>query len=425
MIDIKIFRDNPKLVKESMKKRGKDSKEVDEVIKADEEFRQMQYDVQKLKQKRNDTDAEIAKSKKEGKKPDKAIKEMTKISAEIKESDEKIKSLLEQRDKLRHSIPNILDKEVPAGKDETENKELRKFGKIPKFDFEPKGHADIVESLGLADIERAAKVAGARFYYLKNELVMLNLALQKFALEFLIKKGFTPVQTPYMLNRKSVGGSVNMADFEESIYKIDSEDLYLIGTSEHALAAMHQDEVIDVREPIKYAGISSCFRKEAGSHGKDTKGIFRVHTFEKIEQFGLCKPEDEDKVFNEFIENQEEIFKLLKLPYHIVFLCAGDTGSSMSKTYDLEGWFPNQGKYRELGSTSSARTYQSVKQNIKYLTKENEKNYAYTLNGTAMSVQRTMCCILENYQQKDGSIKIPEVLVPYMNGVKEIKAVKK
>ena len=270
------------------------------------------------------------------------------------------------------------------------------------------------------DTERGARVAGARFYYLKKEIVLLNLALQRFALDFLLKKGYVPVQTPYMLNRHSVGGAVNLTDFEETIYKIQDEDLYLIGTSEHALAALHQDEIIDVKKPIKYAGLSSCFRKEAGSHGKDTKGIYRVHRFEKIEQFVYCKPEDEEKVFNEIINNQEEIFKLLEVPFRVVYLCTGDTGGSMAKTYDLEGWFPAQNKYRELGSTSSARTFQSRKLNTRYL-KGDEREQVYTLNGTAMTVQRTMCCLLENFQQKDGSIKVPKSLQKY-TGFKEIKA---
>lgn len=421
MIDMKMFRENPELIKKSNKNRGLDTKEIDEVIRLDKEYGKLQFDVQKLKHKRNDVTKEISDAKKAGKKPAKAIKEMGEVSAEIKEADEKIKETLDKRDNLRKRIPNILDSEVPKGKDESENTELRKCGKIPKFSFAPKAHADIVDELNVADLKRGAKVAGARFYYLKNELVLLNLALQKFALDILMKKGFIPVQPPYMLNRLSVGGSVSLSDFEESIYKIDGEDLYLIGTSEHALAAMHQDEQVDVNKPIKYAGISSCFRKEAGSHGKDTKGIFRIHRFEKIEQFALCKAKDEKKVFDEFIANQEEIFKLLKIPYRIVLLCSGDTGSSMSKTYDLEAWFPSQEKYRELGSTSTAKTYQSEKQNIRDMDKEK----VYTLNGTAMSVQRTMCCIVENYQQKDGSVKIPEALLPYMSGIKEIRAVKK
>tara|TARA_B100002003_G_C13926261_1_gene450152 strand:- start:117 stop:794 length:678 start_codon:yes stop_codon:yes gene_type:complete len=222
-----------------------------------------------------------------------------------------------------------------------------------------------------------------------------------------------------MLNRNSMGGAVNLTDFEEVIYKIEDEDLYLIGTAENALAALHQEELLNVDKPIKYAGLSSCFRKEAGSHGKDTKGIFRVHRFEKIEQFVFCKPEDEDKIFNEIINNQEELFKLLEIPYHIIFLCTGDTGGSMSKTYDLEGWFPAQKKYRELGSTSSATTYQSRKLNTRYPNK-NKRDFVYTINGTAMTIQRTMTCLLENNQQKDGSIKIPKALWKY-TGFKEIK----
>lgn len=423
MIDLKIYREKPEVIKKSNKMRGLDSKAVDEVIKLDKKWRKLQYDVQKLKQKRNEVNERIGKLKKSGKAAKKEIKEIGLVSEKIRIGDEKIKKTLGQRDGLRMSIPNILDKEVPAGKDESNNKVLRKWGSLPKFNFKLKGHADIVENLDVADLKRGANVAGARFYYLKKELVLLNLALQRFALEHLMNKGFVPIQTPYFLNRKSIAGAVSLNDFEESIYKVEGEDLYLIGTSEHALAAMHQDELVDVSKPIKYAGISSCFRKEAGSHGKDTKGIFRVHRFEKIEQFCLCKKDEEDKVLQELINNQEEIFKLLKIPYRVVLLCSGDTGSSMAKTYDLEGWFPAQDCYRELGSSSTAKTYQATKLNIRY--EENkERNYVYTLNGTNMTVQRTMCCILENYQQKDGSIDIPEVLWPYMNGIKKIKSVK-
>tara|TARA_Y100000310_G_scaffold213611_1_gene214558 strand:+ start:3142 stop:4410 length:1269 start_codon:yes stop_codon:yes gene_type:complete len=419
MIDIKLIRENPKLVKDSEKKRGEDPKIVDKIKDLDEQWRKEKYKVDKLRADRNKISEEINKAQKIKQDIKSLIKKAKIIPKKIKASEERIDKLLLEIKENMLKLSNILAKEVPKGKDETNNKELRKSGRIPKFSFNPKGHVDLVEDLGVVDSERGAKVAGARFYYLKDKLVILNHALQRFALDFLMKKGYVPVQTPYMLNRNAIGGAVSLADFEEAIYKIEDEDLYLIGTSEHALAALHQDELLDVEKPIKYAGLSSCFRKEAGSHGKDTKGIFRVHRFEKIEQFVFCKPEEEDKIFNEIINNQEEIFKLLEIPYHIVFLCTGDTGGSMSKTYDLEGWFPAQKKYRELGSTSSATTYQSRKLNTKYQTK-GKREFVYTINGTAMTVQRTMTCLIENNQQKDGSIKIPKALWKY-TGFKEIK----
>ena len=419
MIDIKLIRENPKLVKDSEKKRGEDPKIVDKIKDLDEQWRKEKYKVDKLRADRNKISEEINKAQKIKQDIKSLIKKAKIIPKKIKASEERIDKLLLEIKENMLKLSNILAKEVPKGKDETNNKELRKSGRIPKFSFNPKGHVDLVEDLGVVDSERGAKVAGARFYYLKDKLVILNHALQRFALDFLMKKGYVLVQTPYMLNRNAIGGAVSLADFEEAIYKIEDEDLYLIGTSEHALAALHQDELLDVEKPIKYAGLSSCFRKEAGSHGKDTKGIFRVHRFEKIEQFVFCKPEEEDKIFNEIINNQEEIFKLLEIPYHIVFLCTGDTGGSMSKTYDLEGWFPAQKKYRELGSTSSATTYQSRKLNTKYQTK-GKREFVYTINGTAMTVQRTMTCLIENNQQKDGSIKIPKALWKY-TGFKEIK----
>jgi len=423
MLDIKIIRENPKVVKDSEKKRGKDPKIVDDVIKLDKEWRKVKIQADNLRSERNKISNKINEAKKAKQNIKQLVKKAKEIPDKIKKLEEKTNKLQDQIKQTMLKISNILDKNVPLGNDETKNKVLRKWGKLPKFSFKPKGHADIVEDLKIADIERGSKVSGTRFYYLKNELVLLNLALQKLALDFLMKKGYTPMQTPYMLNREAMGGAVNLQDFEEVIYKIQDEDLYLIGTSEHALAALHQDELINVNKPIKYAGLSSCFRKEAGSHGKDTKGIFRVHRFEKVEQFVYCKPEDEESIFNEIIENQEQLFKLLEIPYRIVFLCTGDTGGSMARTYDLEGWFPAQKKYRELGSTSSATTYQSRKLNAKYLDKENknQRKHVYTLNGTAMTVQRTMCCLLENFQQKDGSIKIPKALQKY-TGFKEIKA---
>ena len=425
MIDIKLIRDNSKLVKDSEKKRGKDLKVVDEILNLDEEWRKVKNQADSLRFERNKISKKINESKKQkdNKQAQELIKKAKEIPDKIKKLEERTSHLEEDIKQNMLKISNILDKNVPLGKDETANKVLRNWGKIPKFSFKPKGHADIVEDLKIADTERGARVSGARFYYLRNELVLLNLALQKFALDFLVKKGYIAMQTPYMLNRYSVGGAVSLTDFEDVIYKTKDEDLYLIGTSEHALAALHQNELLNVETPIKYAGLSSCFRKEAGSHGKDTKGIFRVHRFEKIEQFVYCKPEDEDKIFNEIIGNQEEIFKLLEIPYRVVFLSTGDTGGSMSKTYDLEGWFPAQNKYRELGSTSSATTYQSRKLNARYQDKDKYK-HVYTLNGTAMTVQRTMCCLLENWQQKDGSIKIPKALWKY-TGFKEIKARKK
>ena len=425
MIDIKLIRESVDLVRANVRKKGQEGKLVlvDRVVDLDLKWRKEKKRVDDLRAERNRISEEINGLVKDGRKGEarKLIVKAKEIPGKIDKVEVRAGKLYSEIREIMLKLPNMMDASVPSGLSEGDNVELRKWGKIPKFGFEVKGHEDIVEELDLVDCVRGAKVAGSRFYYLKGDLVLLNLALQRFALDVLMKKGYSPIQTPYMLNRDAIGGAVAFEDFAEAIYKIDGEDLYLIGTSEHALAALHKDEVIDVREPLKYAGVSSCFRKEAGSHGKDTKGIFRVHRFEKIEQFVYCKPADADKIFDEIIKNQEEIFKLLEIPYRVVALCAGDFGGSMAKTHDLEGWFPSVGGYRELGSTSNAGDYQARKMNTKFEA-GGKRGFVYTLNGTAMTVQRTMCCILENYQQKDGSIKVPKVLVPYMGGRRKISS---
>ncbi|MBT4376852.1 serine--tRNA ligase [archaeon] len=419
MIDINLIRENPELVIENMKKKFQHEKVglVDEVLKLDGKWRKLKFDEDDLRKDRNKISKEIAEAKKgkNEKLASKLMKEAKEIPEKIAKSEEKRKKLELEIKEIMYKIPNIMHESVPKGKGEEDNKELRRGGKIPKFEFIPKSHIDLVEDLEMVDTLRGSKVAGSRFYYLKADLVLLSQALQRFTMDYLMKKNYVLIQPPYMLNRDAIGGAVSLEDFEESIYKIEGEDLYLIGTSEHALAAYYSNEIINVKTPIKLAGISSCFRKEAGSHGKDTKGIYRVHRFEKIEQFVFCMPEDEKKIFNEIINNQEEIFKLLEIPYRVSALCSGEFGGSMAETHDLEGWFPSQKKYNELGSTSTATTYQARKLNIRHDTK-GSKDFVYTLNGTAMTVQRTMCCLLENNQNKDGSINIPKVLQPYMGG---------
>ncbi len=429
MIDINLIRDNPELVKENIKKKFQEDKLklVDEVFELDSKWKKLKYDEDSLRSERNKISKSIAELMKGGNK-----KEVEKLKIEAKKIPGKIEKTQLKREKLGEDIkgiilkfPNMLHEDVPVGKDDSTNIVLREVGKKPKFNFDVKGHVDLVESLGFVNTEKGAKVAGSRFYYLLGDLVLLSSAFQRFTMDFLVKKGYIPVQTPYMLNRKSMSGAVSLEDFEESIYKIDGEDLYLIGTSEHALAAYHKDEIIKIDKPIKYFGISSCFRKEAGSHGKDTKGIYRVHRFEKIEQFIFCKPEDEEEMFNEIIKNQEEIFKLIEIPYRVSALSSGDFSGTMARTHDLEGWFASQGEYRELGSTSTATTYQARKMNTRYSDSKNKMQFVYTLNGTAMTVQRTLCAFLENHQNKDGSINIPKVLQPYMSGIKVIGIKKK
>lgn len=417
MIDIKLIRESPNVVKESQRKRGLKEEDVDEALSLDKQWRELKEEVDKLRNKRNNISKEISEAKKAGKNADSLVKEARKIPQILEEKEKFMEELKEKRDFLLKDIPNIVEQSVPVG-DASNNKIIKKYGKIKKLKM-PKDHADILEGLGLLDTKKASEVAGSRFYYLKGELVKLNFAIINFALDFLKSKGFTLVQPPYMLRKKALEGAIPLGAFEEMIYKIDGEDLYLIGTAEHALNAYYMDEVVE-NLPVRFAGVSPCFRKEAGSHGKDTKGIFRVHQFEKIEQFIFCKPGESWREFELILKNSEEILKKLEIPFRFVVLASKDMGRVPTKTIDFEGWFPSHGAYRELGSCSNCLDYQARRSNIKYR-EGNESKFVHTLNNTAIATERMIACIVDNNQQKDGSIKIPKVLVKYMNGKKIIK----
>ncbi|NOQ45002.1 MAG: serine--tRNA ligase, partial [Nitrosopumilus sp.] len=305
---------------------------------------------------------------------------------------------------------------VPIGKDDSANKEIKKWGKIPEFDFKVNDHIDISEKLDLVDLERAAKVAGARFYFLKNDLVRLNQSLIHYALDFLAEKNYSLIQPPYMINHQSMEGAVITEDFEEVIYKIEDEDLYMIGTSEHAMAAMHSDEIIEGKDlPLRYAGVSPCFRKEAGAHGRDQKGIFRVHQFDKIEQFVFTRPEDSWKEHERMLEIAEEFYQNLEIPYRVMLLSSGDMGKISAKTYDIEAWMAGQSAYREIVSCSNCLEFQARRLKIRYREKTNEDTkYLNTLNSTLVATPRVLVSIMENFQNKDGHITIPGVLQKYM-----------
>jgi len=419
MLDINLIRENPKVVKDSLRKRGLDEKEIDRLSRLDTEWRETKQETDNLRAERNKTSERINEAKKKGEDISVILKRAKEIPVKIEEKEKHLDKLEKERIFILENIPNLVDKSVPVG-DASKNKVLEKFGKIKKKNFKVKGHEEILLALDQLDVERAAKVSGARFYYLKRDLVKLNQALINFALDSLRKKGFVLMQPPFMLRREVLKGAITLSAFEEMIYKIEGEDLYLIGTAEHALNAYYMNEVLDEKElPIRFAGVSPCFRKEAGSHGKDTKGIFRIHQFEKIEQFVFCKPKDSWKEFDLILKNSKELFKKLGIPFRTILLSSQDMGRVPTKTIDLEGWFPFTNEYRELGSCSNCLDYQSRRSNIKYGGKNRE--FVHTLNNTAIATERMLVCLVENYQQKDGSIKIPKVLIPYMGGVKEIK----
>lgn len=422
MLDAKLIRDQPELVKTMLAKRHIQFP-LDELLQSDQKRRALITEAQELKHKRNVVSEKIASEKKQGRDASETIREMKAISDRISFLDHEIDRMEKRYHELMLSIPNLIHESVPEGKDENDNVEVRRWGEPTKFDFPVKDHIDIASSLNLIDIERAGKTSGARFYFLKGSLVKLNHALIHFALDFLTKKGYILVQTPYMINRKAMEGAVIVTDFEDVIYKVEGDDLYLIGTSEHAIAAMHMGEIFDVKQlPIKYAGVSPCFRKEAGAHGRDTKGIFRVHQFEKVEQFVFAKPEESWDIHEDMLKNAEEFFQLLGIPYRVVVLCTADLGKISAKTYDLEAWMPGQNAYREIVSCSNCLDYQARRLGVKYREKPNEESkFVYTLNSTLVATERTLVAIMENYQTSRGTVMIPDVLKPYMDNIDELK----
>ena len=320
-------------------------------------------------------------------------------------------------------LPNITHESVPEGRDESGNQEVKTWGNKPKFDFKAKDHAELGAALDLIDTERGAKVSGARFWYLKNDLVMLEFSLIQYAANFMRGKGFTPMLPPMLVREAAMFGTGFFPADKNEVYKVnaDEDDLYLIGTAEVPLASYHAGEVIDVSEPKKYFGFSSCFRREAGTYGKDMSGIIRGHQFDKVEMFVFCREEDSWDMHEEMLAISEKFWQSLKIPYHVLNMCSGDIGAPNAKKYDIEGWFPGQNAYRELASCSNDTDFQSRRLSIKYKD-GNESKFVHTLNNTVCAMGRTMIAIMENYQQKDGSIEIPKVLRDYMGGQKKIGA---
>ena len=436
MLSLKFVRENPDIVKADLKKRqdSEKLKWVDEVLNLDKKWRKLTQESEKLRHKRNELTNEVRKLKEQGKSAAAVLKEVRKIP-------DRIAKIEAEQNKARNDIgfrlmriPNILHKSVTTGKSEQNNVKIREWGKPKKPAFQIKSHVDIMEQLDLCDTERAGKTSGSRFYFLKNDLVLLDTALQMFALEYLRKKGYTIIMPPLMLRKKYYEGVTDLKDFETMMYAVENRDeskkeedkLYLIATSEHSIAAMHAGEIFEEKQlPIKYAGISPCFRREAGSHGKDTKGIFRVHNFNKVEQFVFCREEESWNYFDELIQNAEEIYKKLELPYRVMSMCTAEVGSIAAKKIDLETWMPAQKSYREVVSCSNCTSYQSTRLGIRYRTSEDGKPVnkpVHTINSTAIATTRTIVAILENFQQKDGSVIIPKVLRPYMSGQKKIEA---
>lgn len=415
MLDPKLLRDNPDKIRNMLEARAVKFP-LDDLISLDKDRRELIVKTDEFRKKRNEVSLEISKKKKMGEDASGLIDQMQTVSDNLKKLEDEQLKTEDKFAKLSLTLPNMLHESVPIGKDETANKEIKKWGNIPTFDFEIKDHIDLTQSLDLVDLERAAKVSGARFYYLKNQLVRLNQALLQFALDFLAEKNYTPIQTPFLINRSAMEGAIIAQDFEEVIYKIEGEDLYLIGTSEHAVASMHSDEIIDGKKlPLRYAGVSTCFRKEAGAHGRDQKGIFRVHQFEKVEQFVFTRPEDSWHEHERMLAIAEEFYQKIEIPYRIMLLSSGDLGKVSAKTYDLEAWMAGQKSYREIVSCSNCLDFQARRLKIRFRDKTNEQpQYLHSLNSTLVATTRTMVAIIENFQTKDGHIAVPKVLQKYV-----------
>ena len=424
MIDIRLLRDSPERIRENLEKRNICNFPLDELFVLEIKRRDSIAKNQKLKEERNKISIEISAAKRDGADAQQLISQMKLTSEAITENDKQTVSFESRVQELLSTLPNFADPGVPTGKDETANIMIRKWGEPVRGDSD---HIVISDQLDLIDVERAAKTSGARFYFLRRDLTRLNYALISFALDYLREKGFILIQPPYMLKREAIGGAVILGDFEDVIYKIENEDLYLIGTSEHAIAAMHMNEIFDGNAlPLRYAGISPCFRKEAGAHGKDTKGIFRVHQFEKVEQFIYCKPEESEKEHQLLLQNAEGFMQSLGISYRVMLLSTGDMGKVAAKTFDIEGWAPSQNTYRELISCSNCTEFQSRALAIKYREKAHqESRFLHTLNSTLVATERTLAVLLETYYRKDSHVvEIPKKLIPYMGSQSEISPVK-
>jgi len=425
MLDIKLIRENPKLVEANLKKRNNPDyiKKLHELIKLDEEKRGIIKKSDKLKHDRNVVTKEISELKAKGKSAAKKLKEVKDIPEKIKKLDGRLNAIDEKCRLILLTLPNMLHDSVPLGKSDEDNVEIRRWGRPPHFDFEPKSHQELGEALGLLDFKNAAKSAGAGFVYLKNDIALLDLALQRFAIDVLMKRGFTFVEPPFMINKKAYEAMIgDPNNFSEASYKVENEGLYLIPTAEYPLGGIFIDHVFNKKDlPVKLVGTSSAFRREVGTHGKYSKGLFRMHQFNKVEQFVFCLPENSWKILEELQKNSEELYQKLGLHYRVVNVCSGDIGAKQSKQYDIEAWLAD-GKFREVGSNSNCTDFQARRLNAKFREKEGlaPAGFIHTLNNTAIATSRTMIAIMEQFQQKDGSVLIPEVLQPYMNNHKSL-----
>ena len=423
MIDIKLIREQPDLVKENIRKKFQDNKIsfVDEILVYDAQVRELMADAQTLRHRRNKLSEEINMLKKEKKDASSVLEEVKSIPQKIKDVEDKQHELEEKIKERMLLIPNIISPHVPAGHSDADNVEIKKGGRIRTFDFPIKNHIELLEDLKLADWDASGRVSGTGFYYLKGDMALLNQALIRFAIDFMVSKNYEYIEPPLMLNEAAIFASMDKTAIEQSVYSIKNEDLHLIGTSEQAVLAMHTEGTIPESElPKKYFSYSMCFRKEIGAHGINEKGLWRTHQFNKVEQFIFCRPEDSENLYDELLQNSEEILQKLELPYRVLEICTGDLADWKFRSADLEVWRPVINAYGEVMSLSNCTEYQARKLGIRCVDKNGNKRILHTLNDTALATSRIMVAILENNQNADGTITIPHALRQYMGGKEKI-----
>lgn len=426
MINIKDLRERPKVYSQNIRKKGKSDLIVKEVLKIDEEWRKLKKKDDDLRAERNKISKQINEAKKQKKNVSALLKQAKQIPVKLKKNEEKEKKIYAKLQQKLYEVPNLMHKDVPVGKSDKENVVRKKVGKIPKFSFKVKNHVELLESLDVVDFDASAKTSGNGFYYLKEDLALLNRALINFTIDFMQKKEYKYIEPPLMMKKKVAMAKGDFTAFENALYKIDGENLYLIPTAEDIILGMLSGKTIKEENlPLKFFGYSMCFRKEIGSHGINEKGLWRTHQFNKIEQFIFCKPEDSWKYYEELKKNSEEIMKKLGLSYRWIECCTGDLGDWKAKSEDVEVYRPTTKDYGEVMSLTNCTDFQARDLNIRGVNRKGERYVLHTLNNTALATSRMMVAIIENYQQKDGSIKVPKVLIPYMNGKKVIGNEKK
>ncbi len=425
MLDIKFVRQNPEKVKKACQEKGV-KVNIDKLLKLDKEKREKMQKIERIRAEKNKASKEIV-SIKNDKEKRKIIVEMQQLDKEEEKEKKVLKTIEKELSELINQLPNLPLEDVPVGKDDSENVVVRQVGKKPKFNFKPKDYLEIGKKLDIIDTERAAKVAGSRFGYLKREAVLLEFALVNFVLDILTEKNFIPIIPPVMLKPEMAKGTgyFEATDVKEAYY-LPEDNLFLVGTSEQSLLAMHANEIFEEKDlPKRYIGFSTCFRREAGSYGKDTRGILRVHQFDKLEMFVLAHPQKSEEEHQMLVSLEERFMQELEIPYQLVKICTGDLGLPAAKKFDIEAWIESEGRYRETHSCSNCTDFQTRRLNIRYRTREGKLNFVHALNGTALAIGRILIAIIENYQQKDGTIKVPQVLRKYLNGNKVIPWLKR